>query len=317
VTEAILPAEHPDARVRRPAIGVAMVVAAALLFAVNGTVAKVILLESEIDPFRLAEVRSLGAFVGLGLLLLAVNRRGFRVTRRELPFLVVFGIAGLALVQWSYFAAIERLAIGVALLIQFVAPLLVALYARFFGGEFVRRRIWAALALAFAGLALVVEVWSGLTLDGVGLAAAVVACLTYAFYILMAEREVGKRDPISLAWWGFVFATLFWSAALPWWEFPAATVGEDASLLGNLAELSVPVWALVATMIVLGTIAPFGLLIASLRHVTATRAAIAAMLEPVAGALVAYVWLGETLGGLQLVGGAVVLAAIGLAQTAR
>ena len=317
MTDAILPAEHPDERVRRPALGVAMVVAAALLFALNGPVAKVILLESEIDPFRLAEVRSLGAFVGLGALLLALNRRGLRVTRRELPFLAAFGVLGLALVQWSYFLAIERLAIGVALLIQFVAPLLVALYARFFGGETVRRRIWVALALALGGLALVVEIWSGLTLDGVGLAAAVVACVTYGFYILMAEREVGRRDPISLAWWGFVFATLFWSAVRPWWNFPAATVVDDASLLGNLASLSLPVWVLVASMIVLGTIAPFGLLIASLRHVTATRAAIAAMLEPVAGALVAYLWLGETLGGLQLTGGGLVLAAIALAQTAR
>jgi drug/metabolite transporter (DMT)-like permease len=68
---------------------------------------------------------------------------------------------------------------------------------------------------------------------------------------------------------------------------------------------------------VLGTIAPFFLLVSALRHLSATRVAIVAMLEPVAGAIVAWAWLGESLDSLQLAGAAVVLAAIVLAQTAR
>jgi drug/metabolite transporter (DMT)-like permease len=78
-----------------------------------------------------------------------------------------------------------------------------------------------------------------------------------------------------------------------------------------------PVWVLAAWMIVLGTIVPFFLLVSALRHLSATRVGIVAMLEPVAGALVAWAWLAESLDGLQLVGAAVVLAAIVLAQTAR
>jgi drug/metabolite transporter (DMT)-like permease len=70
-------------------------------------------------------------------------------------------------------------------------------------------------------------------------------------------------------------------------------------------------------MIVLGTIVPFGLLVGSLRFIPATRASITAMIEPVAATLVAWLWLGEELGGAQLGGGVVVLTAILLAQTAR
>jgi drug/metabolite transporter (DMT)-like permease len=70
-------------------------------------------------------------------------------------------------------------------------------------------------------------------------------------------------------------------------------------------------------MIVLGTIVPFFLLVSALRHLSATRVGIVAMLEPVAGALVAWIWLAEGLGGVQLAGAGVVLAAIVLAQTAR
>ena len=70
-------------------------------------------------------------------------------------------------------------------------------------------------------------------------------------------------------------------------------------------------------MIVVGTIVPFLLLVGALRHIPATRAGVTAMFEPVAGALVAYAWLGESLSGVQLTGGAIVLTGILLAQTAR
>ena len=94
------------------------------------------------------------------MLVLLVDPRpsGCACTRRELPFLAVFGIGGLAFVQWFYFLSIHRLAIGIALLIEYLAPLLVALWARYVFHEQVRRRIWLALALALAGLALIVDV---------------------------------------------------------------------------------------------------------------------------------------------------------------
>ena len=99
--------------------------------------------------------------------------------------------------------------------------------------------------------------------------------------------------------------------------FPGAIVTADVSLRGHLASLHLPVWSLMAWMVVLGTVVPFALLVASLRHIAATRAAIIAMLEPVVATVVAYAWLGESLTGIQLAGGFVVLAAIFIAQSAR
>jgi drug/metabolite transporter (DMT)-like permease len=77
------------------------------------------------------------------------------------------------------------------------------------------------------------------------------------------------------------------------------------------------VWALIVFMIVLGTIIPFFLLVSALRHLPATRVGIIAMLEPVGATIVAWAWLDESLGALQLVGAAIVLGGIVLAQTAR
>jgi drug/metabolite transporter (DMT)-like permease len=294
-----------------------MVLSAATLWAFNGTVSKVILQSGDVSSQRLAEVRTTGAFVGLALVLALARPATLRFSRRELPFLVAFGVLGLALVQWTYFAAIERLEIGIALLIQYTAPVLIALWARFVTREHVRARLWLALALSLAGLTLVVDVWRGLSLDGVGVLFAFGAAGSFAFYILMAERGVGGRDPASLLCFGLLFSTLFWSTVQPWWSFPAGIVDDDVSLLGNLAGQSLPVWLLMAWVIVLGTIVPFALLVGSLRHISATRVGITAMFEPVAGTIVAYAWLDESLSGLQIAGGLFVLSGILLAQTAR
>jgi drug/metabolite transporter (DMT)-like permease len=314
MSEAPLPVE--PARHRRPRVGYAMAASAATLWAVNGTVSKVIL-ASGISSLRLSQVRTTGALAGLVLILALTAPSRLRVRVRELPYLALFGIGGLAFVQWFYFLAIHRLAIGIALLIQYLAPLGIGLWARFVFHEPVRRRIWAALALALTGLALIVDVRHGTTLSTAGIFFALAAAVTYALYILLAEHALGKRDAVSLLAWGFGFGALFWAIIAPWWTFPGHIVGAHVSLLGHLAHHHLPVWALMTWMVLPGTIIPFFLLVSALRHLPATRVAIIAMLEPVVATAVAWAWLGESLAALQLTGAVVVLGGIVLAQTAR
>ena len=315
MTEAPFPV--PSARQRRPRLAYAMAASAAVLWGINGAVSKTIL-ATGLSAERLAQVRSLGAAVGLTAVVALTAPRRLRLTRRELPYLLVFGIGGLAFVQWFYFLAIHRLAIGIALLIEYLAPLLVALWARFVYHDPVRRRIWVALALALAGLSLIVDVFGGgESLSTAGVAFALAGAFAYALYVLLAEHVVGGRDAVSLLAYGFAFASVFWAVLAPWWSFPSGALTKTTSLGGNLHTFHLPVWALAAWMIGLGTMIPFFLLVSALRHISATRAGIVAMLEPVVGAVVGWAWLSESLDGVQLFGAAVVLVAIGLAQTAR
>ncbi len=302
---------------RHPRLGYALVLVAATLWAINGVISKVIIESGHVPAQRLTEVRTTGSFTLLFVVLALTRPDSLRVRREELPVLLTFGVLGLAFVQWFYFEAISRLDIGVALLIQYVAPVLVALWARFAYHEPVRRRIWASLALSIMGIALLVQLWQGLTLDGLGVAAALGSAVTFAVYVLSAERAVTRRDPLSLVCYGFLLASLFWALVQPLWTFPAERADDTVSLLGRLEDLSAPVWLLMAWMVVLGTMVPFVLLAASLRHIPASRAAITAMFEPVAATVFAYLWLGESLTALQFAGALVVLAAIVLAQTAR
>ena len=238
MSEAPFPVE--PAHVRRPRLGYAMAAAAALLWGINGAVSKTIL-STGLSSERLAQVRSLGAAVGLFAVVAVLAPRRLRLTRRELPYLLVFGVVGLAFVQWFYFLAIHRLAIGVALLIEYLAPLLVALWARFAYHDPVRRRIWAALGLALAGLALIVNLFGGgASLSTAGVLFALGGAFAYALYVLLAEHVVGGRDPVSLLAWGFFFTSVFWAVLVPWWRFPPHALTDSTSLHGHLHAVYAP-----------------------------------------------------------------------------
>lgn len=301
-----------------PLAGYVIIVGATLLGGVNASVGKVAIVSGGLSAVRLAQVRAAAAALLLLAGLALLHRRGMLPARRTLPFFLLFGVFGLALAQASYFLSIERLDVGVALVIVNVAIVLVAVWARFAGEERFHARLGVAIVLALAGLSLVVEAWRGAQLDALGVGAALVGALTYAVYILMADRNAraGARASVLVAW-GFVFASAFWAVVQPWWTFPFAVFDDDVSLLGRLAEHTVPVWVLLLYVVPFGTVAVFVLYAAALRYLPPTHVVIAAVLEPVFGTLVAFAWLGETLGPAQLAGAVLVLAAVLLAQSAR
>jgi drug/metabolite transporter (DMT)-like permease len=175
-------------RVVHPSLGYALTLAAAAVFAVNGTVST-LALQAGIPATRLTALRCTGAALCLLLVLAIVAPGRLRITRREVPFLAVFGIVGVALTQFLYYVAIGRMPVGIALVFEMTAPVVIALYVWLVRREEVRGRLWTSLLLSLAGLVLVAEVWQdGGSLDSVGVAAALVAALCLATYYLMGGR---------------------------------------------------------------------------------------------------------------------------------
>ena len=302
-------------RLALPALGYAFTLGAAALFAVNGTVST-LALEAGIPPTRLTALRCTGAALGLLAALAVASPGRLRVSRREVPFLAIFGVVGVALTQFLYYVAIGRLPVGIALVFEMTAPVFIALYVWLVRGEKVRGRLWLALLVSLSGLVLVAQVWQGGgSLNALGVAAALVAALCLATYYLMGERGTVTRDPVALTCWSFVAATVFWALAAPWWTFDAAVLAERVPMSAGGLEL--PLWVLVTWIVVPGAIVPFWLSIAGLRHLSPTTAGLVATIEPVFASIVAWLWLEQVLTGWQVVGGVVVLVGIALAQTAR
>jgi drug/metabolite transporter (DMT)-like permease len=302
-------------RVANPSVGYALTLAAAALFAVNGSVSTLVL-QAGVPATRLTSLRCAGAALALLVVLAIVAPERLRITWREVPFLAVFGVVGIALTQFLYYVAIGRMPVGIALVFEMTAPVLIALYVWLVRREKVRSRLWVSLLLSLSGLVLVAEVWrDGGSLDLVGVVAALVAALCLATYYLMGERGAVARDPVTLTCWSFVAAAVFWSIAAPWWEFDGAVL--DGRVAISVGSAQVPLWVLVAWIVVLGAVVPFWLSIAALQHLAPTTAGLVATVEPVFASIVAWLWLEQVLSGWQIAGGAVVLAGIGLAQTAR
>jgi drug/metabolite transporter (DMT)-like permease len=300
----------------RPGRGLAQVTTAAVLFGVNASVAKVAL-EAGVPPRQLAALRCTGVALGLAALVAPFAAHRLRVPWRSLPQLAALGVIGAALIQWLYFVAIDRVPVGVAILLEFTGPVLVAVWARLVLRERIRSVVWLALGLSLGGLALVAQVWQDARLDAVGLAAGAGAAACLATFLLLGRHTGGTNDPVAVTFWMFAWAAAFWLVVEPVWRIDGARLTRSAPLLGQLDGVSAPVWVPVVGLIVLGTLVPYALDLAALRHLPAATVGAVGMLEPVIAAATAWAWLGQSLGPAQVVGGVVVLAGVGLAQTVR
>jgi drug/metabolite transporter (DMT)-like permease len=284
--------------------GYALAALAAALWALNASISRA-LLDEGIDAFRLAQLRSTGAVAVLLVALGLARRDLLRVRRQEVPALAFLGIAGMAFVHATYFLAIKRLQIGVALTIQYLAPLVLLVWLRVFHGRRLRPTLWAAVGLSAVGCFFVVEAYDAGSLDGVGVAAAFGSTIAFAIYMVGSERAGRLHEPVTTLVWAFGFATVFWAVALPWWDFPFHVVGTGRGLL------------LAAAVVTVGTLLPFVCMVAALRLIPAPRAAVVATLEPVLAAVFAWLFHDEVLAAPQLAGGVVVLAAVVWVQSHR
>mgnify|MGYP006280250911 CR=1 FL=1 len=301
----------------RAALGYTLCMAAAVLFAINGTVAKSLLVGG-FEATRLSQLRVTAAFIIL-LVVVAITRpRALRIRKDEILPLLAYSVLGLAMTQFLYFVGIQLLPVGVALLIEFTAPIMVALWFRFGMKEQVNRLVWVGLVLALTGLALVGQVWMGFSLNAVGVIASFGAAASLAVYFLLGDAQVRKpqpRDAVSLTMWGFGGAALFWAVVAPWWTFPFSTLAGSEEF--GTTSLVVPLAALAAWMIILGTVIPFWFEMVALQNIRASQAAVVGMTEPLVASAIAWIFLGEVLTPAQILGAVIVLCGVFLAERSR
>lgn len=287
-----------------PRLGYILAASAATLFAFNGSLAQ-FLLDDGVSAWHLSALRSVGAFVLLACALGLFARDQLRIARPDVPRMAFLGIFGLALVTATYFAAIERIDIGVALVIQYLAPLVLLLWLRFRHGRRLAASLWGAVWLSVAGCFLVVEAYDVSGLDGLGLAAAFGACATFAIYLVASERAGRDYPAVTTLTWGFGFSTLFWLVVTPPWTFPVEQFDSARDV------------ALAASVVVVGTLVPFVLIVGALRHLPAPRVAVVATLEPVLAAIIAWAVHDQVLAPPQVLGGLIVIAAVLWVQSHR
>ncbi|MFF7471889.1 EamA family transporter [Streptomyces sp. NPDC008092] len=291
-------------------LGLSLALGSALAFGGSGVAAKP-LIEAGLAPLHVVWLRVAGA--ALVMLPLAVRHRD--LPRRRPALLAGFGLLAVAGVQACYFAAISRIPVGVALLVEYLAPALVLGWVRFVQRRPVTRAAALGVALAAGGLACVVEVWSGLRFDALGLVLALGAACCQVGYFVLADHGGGgggeEADPLGVIAYGLlVGAGLLTVVARPW-EMDWSVLGGSARMNG----VGVPAAVLLAWIVLVATVVAYVTGVVSVRRLSPQVAGVVACLEAVVATVLAWVLLGERLSVPQLVGGAVVLLGAFIAQS--
>lgn len=284
-------------------LGFAYVAMAAVLWGAFGTLARFFFVSQVVGPLTLLEIRLLLSF-GLLFFFLALFRPSLlRIDRADVLPLVIFGLGGLGAVQLFYLLTISQLNVATAVFLQYLAPVLIALWSALRHGQPPGRLGITAIVLATLGGFLIMwgtHASAGLTLGGLltGLASAA----AFAFYSVYG-KQISHLPPWTVLLYGLGISLVAWSfVRRPW----TAMAGHSP-------------WAYAAFfyLAVFSTILPFGLYLKGLSILTPLRAGLTSTLEPVVAAVSAYFVLGETLHPLQIEGAALILGGVILIQLQR
>lgn len=295
--------------------GLGLALASAFAFGGSGVAAKP-LIEAGLDPLHVVWLRVAGA----ALVMLPVAWRHRALVRERPVLLLGFGLLAVAGVQACYFAAISRIPVGVALLVEYLAPALVLGWVRFVQRRPVTRAAALGVVLAVGGLACVVEVWAGLGFDAVGLLLALgAACCQVGYFVLSdqgggdaAPDGSGPPNPVGVIAYGLLVGALVLTAVARPWTMDRSVLGGGTVMDGT----EVPAWLLLAWIVLLATVLAYVTGVVSVRMLSPAVAGVVACLEAVIATVLAWVLLGEHLAAPQLAGGALVLAGALIAQSA-
>lgn len=289
----------------------------ALFFAFNGVPSKLIMETGLLSATRLTEIRTIGAFITMLAFVLIRNRKSLAAKLSDIPWLIAFGLVGFAAVNLFYFLSIQRLHVSIALIIEFTSPIWISLYLKFIAKKRVSPLMWWGLAVGFSGLILLAQVWKGTTLDTLGVIFATIDAFAMTGYFLLGERMLKIRDRPSLMVWGLGVSSLFFLIIQPIWNYPTEIFSAHVELSGRFAGQVFTGWFLILWVILLGTVVPYAFVLSGLHGLSASTSSVIGMLEPIFAGIFAWIILQERLSTWQLIGGAIILVGIYLADRAK
>ena len=299
---------------RRYAGGLALALTSATSFGLSGSLARS-LLDLGWSPAAVVATRVGGASLVLLIPCLFLLRRIGLPTGRQGARILAYGAVAIALAQLCYFSAVQYLSVGVALLLEYLAPVMLI------GWHWARshRRpavpVLAGAGLSIVGLAFVLDLRGGLTLNPIGVAWGLGAALCLCAYFLLSEDN-GADAPVNpllltTAGTGVGAALLLMAGAagiLPLTVHAGVTI---------LADQAVGWWLPVALLILMSAVLAYPTGIVAVRRLGSSLASFVSLTEVIFAVAFAFVLLGQQPGPMQLVGGALILAGIALVKRPR
>lgn len=280
------------------ATGIAQISLAGFAFGFLGVFGK-LATRANLSVGELLTYRFLLAATILALFLAVFSPRKLRLTFKDLIGCAALGVTGYAVFATLYFTAIEGASIAVASLLLYTFPVIVALGAHVLFKEKLSLAQWIALPLAALGLMVLLGIFGAgnTSAKPLAIAAGLGSAACYAFYILASSRIQKSVDPVTSGVYVMLFAGL-------------------GLLIANRPDVTrIATFDLNQVLIVLGiavvcTILPLVMFLAGLQKLGNTEASLLSTVEPVTAAIVGSLIMGESLATQELLGGALVIAAL-------
>lgn len=300
-------------RARRAPVGrgLGWAVLSAASFGLSGSLAKS-LLQTGWSPGAVVLVRIGGAFLVLLVPCLLLMREAVRPSAAEYRRMVAYGVVAVALAQLCYFSAVQYLSVGVALLLEYLAPVLLI------GWQWSRSRVrprtavFVGAGIAMVGIVGVLDVAHGLTLDPVGVLWGLAAALCLCVYFLLSADTGSERSipALLMTTVGTGVGLLVLLAAGLLGVIPLSFATHDVHLTGR----QLPWWLPLVVLILVTAALAYVTGIVAVRRLGTSVASFVALTEVIFAVLFAVVLLGQQPTLLQVAGGVLVLVGIATVQ---
>ena len=295
----------PSRSSKNVAAGYAYVALAALLWAVSGTASKY-LFNHGLSAFQLVQLRTSISFAGLFIWLSLRGGSLMQIAVKDIFYFFLLGTCGIGAAQFFYLFAISKINVATAILLHYTGPVFVALYVVLCRHERLRRTTVLAIGGTLVGCFLVVGAYNVdlLSVNRPGIIGGICAALAFATYSVLSEYGMRSYNPWTVLFYAMLFAAALWNVL----HSPLEAFRHDYSAVE---------WAWIFFIGVFGTILPFGFYFEGVSRIRSTHASITATLEPITAAGISFIFLGEALGRLQILGGVLVIASIILLQRSQ
>ena len=271
------------------------------------------LLEAGWSPAAAVTARALTAGVVLLPFVLVALRGRWSALWRGRWRVLAMGLVGVAFTQAAYFAAIRRIPVSTALLVEYLAPLLLVGFAWATTRRTPRPMVLLGSVLAVGGLVLVIGPGALQAVDPIGLGLAFSAAVGCALYFAIAARPADGLPPVALAGSGLLLAAVVLALVGATGALPFTATFGDVPLFGS----SQPWWVPLLVVAVIGTAVAYATGITASAILGSRLASFIGLLEVVSASLFAWLLLDEKLTLLQFVGGALILGGIAAVRSER
>lgn len=290
-----------------PGLGIALFSSA--VFGLSGSFAKS-LLETGWSPGAAVTARLTGAALILALPAAFALKGRWHQLRDNWLTIVLFGLIGVAACQLFYFNAVARLSVGVALLLEYLAPVIIVLWLWAASRRRPRLLTSGGTLLSLAGLVLVLDLTGAVKVDLVGVLWGMAAAVCLAIYFFITAKENDTLPPIVLASGGLMTgAAVMWLAAATG-LLPMAFSTADTTL----GSWTTPWWVSLAGLVLLATVLAYTSGIMAARALGSKVASFVSLTEVLFAVLWAWLLLGELPGAIQLLGGVLIVGGVVLVR---